>query len=102
MSKNFFLLFSALNTTYICGWTQLLSTNQNYSNSYVLRRLGNIKIYSQFQVSGRLQGFLERLLVRDPLQRATAAELLQHPFLRQAGPPSLLVPLMRASAHTNC
>jgi len=46
-------------------------------------------------VSPRLQGFLEKMLMRDPSQRATAAELLQHPFLRQAGPPSLLIPLMR-------
>ena len=46
-------------------------------------------------VSPRLQGFLEKMLMRDPSQRASAAELLQHPFLRQAGPPSLLIPLMR-------
>ncbi|XP_058979145.1 serine/threonine-protein kinase PAK mbt-like [Musca domestica] len=49
------------------------------------------------KVSPRLQSFLDRMLVRDPAQRATAAELLAHPFLRQAGPPSLLVPLMRNS-----
>ncbi|KNC31050.1 Serine/threonine-protein kinase PAK mbt [Lucilia cuprina] len=49
------------------------------------------------KVSPRLQSFLDRMLVRDPAQRATAAELLVHPFLRQAGPPSLLVPLMRNS-----
>ncbi|KAK2707506.1 serine/threonine-protein kinase PAK mbt-like [Artemia franciscana] len=48
------------------------------------------------KVSARLQGFLDRMLVRDPTQRATAVELLHHPFLRQAGPPSLLVPLMRS------
>ncbi|GLH12766.1 Serine/threonine-protein kinase PAK mbt [Gryllus bimaculatus] len=53
-------------------------------------------------VSPRLQGFLERMLVRDPAQRATAAELLQHPFLRQASAPALLVPLMRGSRHSNC
>ncbi|KAL5278204.1 PAK7 family protein [Megaselia abdita] len=47
------------------------------------------------KVSPRLQSFLDRMLVRDPAQRATASELLNHPFLRQAGPPSLLVPLMR-------
>lgn len=35
------------------------------------------------------------MLVRDPSQRVTAAELLQHPFLREAGPPSVLVPLMQ-------
>lgn len=54
------------------------------------------------KVSPRLQGFLDRMLVRDPAQRATAAELLSHPFLRQAGPPSLLVPLMRGARHSNC
>ncbi|KAH8365010.1 hypothetical protein KR200_011543 [Drosophila serrata] len=51
------------------------------------------------KVSPRLQSFLDRMLVRDPAQRATAAELLAHPFLRQAGPPSLLVPLMRNTRH---
>lgn len=56
---------------------------------------------SALQASPRLQGFLEKLLVRDPAQRATAGELLQHPFLRLAGPPALLVPLMRSSRH-NC
>lgn len=47
------------------------------------------------QVSPSLRGFLERLLVRDPGQRATATELLQHPFLGKAGPPAAIVPLMR-------
>lgn len=60
------------------------------------------KLKNTHKVSPRLQGFLERLLVRDPGQRATAQELLQHPFLRQAGPPALLVPLMRGSRHSNC
>lgn len=49
------------------------------------------------KVSSRLQAFLDRMLVRDPAQRATAAELLVHPFLRQAGSPALLVPLMRSA-----
>ncbi|XP_053771311.1 serine/threonine-protein kinase PAK 4 isoform X1 [Desmodus rotundus] len=47
------------------------------------------------KVSPSLKGFLDRLLVRDPAQRATAAELLKHPFLAKAGPPSSIVPLMR-------
>uniref|UniRef100_A0A6B2EFQ7 non-specific serine/threonine protein kinase n=1 Tax=Phlebotomus kandelakii TaxID=1109342 RepID=A0A6B2EFQ7_9DIPT len=55
------------------------------------------KLKNAQKVSPRLQSFLDRMLVRDPAQRATAAELLQHPFLRQAGPPSLLVSLMRRS-----
>ncbi|KAM6289182.1 LOW QUALITY PROTEIN: serine/threonine-protein kinase PAK 4 [Aegotheles albertisi] len=47
------------------------------------------------KVSPSLKGFLERLLVRDPVQRATATELLKHPFLGKAGPPASIVPLMR-------
>ncbi|EHH30021.1 hypothetical protein EGK_10588 [Macaca mulatta] len=47
------------------------------------------------KVSPSLKGFLDRLLVRDPAHRATAAELLKHPFLAKAGPPASIVPLMR-------
>uniref|UniRef100_UPI00358FF8DD serine/threonine-protein kinase PAK 4-like isoform X2 n=1 Tax=Myxine glutinosa TaxID=7769 RepID=UPI00358FF8DD len=47
------------------------------------------------RVSPLLRGFLERMLVREPRQRATALELLQHPFLHGAGPPACIVPLMR-------
>ncbi|KAB0346132.1 hypothetical protein FD755_024223 [Muntiacus reevesi] len=47
------------------------------------------------KVSPSLKGFLDRLLVRDPAQRATVAELLKHPFLAKAGPPASIVPLMR-------
>ncbi|XP_011704103.1 PREDICTED: serine/threonine-protein kinase PAK mbt isoform X2 [Wasmannia auropunctata] len=60
------------------------------------------KLKNFHKVSPRLQGFLERMLVRDPAQRATAAELLQHPFLRQAQSPGILIPLMRGARHTNC
>ncbi|XP_050697679.1 serine/threonine-protein kinase PAK mbt-like [Eriocheir sinensis] len=60
------------------------------------------KLKNSQKISPRLQGFLEKMLVRDPGQRATAFELLQHPFLRQAGPPSLLVPLMRSFRHSPC
>ncbi|XP_041981363.1 serine/threonine-protein kinase PAK mbt [Aricia agestis] len=41
-----------------------------------------------------LLSFLECALVRDPAQRHTASRLLHHSFLRRAGPPALLVPLM--------
>ncbi|XP_066064874.1 serine/threonine-protein kinase PAK 4-like isoform X1 [Chamaea fasciata] len=47
------------------------------------------------KVSPSLKGFLERMLVRDPAQRASAPELLRHPFLGAAGPPACIVPLMR-------
>lgn len=70
-----------------------------------MRRIRDTKppnLKNVHKVTPRLQSFLDRMLVRDPAQRATAAELLQHPFLRQAGPPSLLVPLMRGARHSNC
>ena len=50
------------------------------------------------RVSPRLQAFLDQMLVREPHERATARELLQHPFLKLAGPPSLLVPLLHNGA----
>eukprot|EP00095_Tigriopus_kingsejongensis_P007210 maker-scaffold1268_size51707-snap-gene-0.13 protein:Tk07210 transcript:maker-scaffold1268_size51707-snap-gene-0.13-mRNA-1 annotation:"serine threonine-protein kinase pak mbt" len=53
------------------------------------------KLKNPQKVTPRMQGFLDKMLVRDPAQRATAAELLHHPFLRQAGPSDLLIPLMR-------
>ncbi|NWY07204.1 PAK6 kinase, partial [Nothoprocta ornata] len=42
-----------------------------------------------------LRDFLERMLTRDPLERATAQELLDHPFLLQTGLPECLVPLIQ-------
>ncbi|KTG46439.1 hypothetical protein cypCar_00001122 [Cyprinus carpio] len=53
------------------------------------------KLKNLHKVSPLLKGFLDRMLVRDPAQRATAQELLKHPFLGKAGPPSCIVPLMR-------
>ncbi|XP_056613116.1 serine/threonine-protein kinase PAK 4 [Triplophysa dalaica] len=53
------------------------------------------KLKNLHKVSPLLKGFLDRMLVRDPPQRATAQELLKHPFLTKAGPPSCIVPLMR-------
>lgn len=47
------------------------------------------------RVSPRLQGFLDRMLVRDPTQRATAAELLEHPFIRQASSVTCLLSLVQ-------
>lgn len=51
------------------------------------------------QVSSVLRSFLDLMLVREPSQRATAQELLQHPFLKLSGPPSCIVPLMRHYRH---
>ncbi|KAA0708145.1 Serine/threonine-protein kinase PAK 5 [Triplophysa tibetana] len=47
------------------------------------------------KVSSVLQAFLDLMLVREPSQRASAQDLLQHPFLKLSGPPSCIVPLMR-------
>lgn len=57
------------------------------------------------RVSMRLQGFVDRMLVRDPTLRATAAQLLDHPFIRHAensASPNCLLNLIRMSqAHEN-
>ncbi|XP_068253837.1 serine/threonine-protein kinase PAK 6 isoform X2 [Nyctibius grandis] len=47
------------------------------------------------ETSPVLRDFLERMLTRDPLERATAQELLDHPFLLQTGLPECLVPLIQ-------
>ncbi|XP_077094361.1 serine/threonine-protein kinase PAK 6 [Siphateles boraxobius] len=46
------------------------------------------------QVSPMLKDFLDRMLTRDPLERASATDLLEHPFLLQASSPQCLVPLV--------
>uniref|UniRef100_F1KS32 non-specific serine/threonine protein kinase n=1 Tax=Ascaris suum TaxID=6253 RepID=F1KS32_ASCSU len=50
------------------------------------------------RVSPDLEYFLSRMLVRDASQRATATELLQHPFLRKARQPSIICPLMNLNS----
>ncbi|CAF4411482.1 unnamed protein product, partial [Rotaria magnacalcarata] len=40
------------------------------------------KLKNPHKTSSLLQGFLGRCLIRDPSQRATAIDLLDHPFLR--------------------
>jgi hypothetical protein len=52
------------------------------------------KLQNQNRISPDLQNFLSQMLVKNPAQRATARELLQHPFLQQALPPSSLYPLL--------
>ena len=47
------------------------------------------------RASPRLLGFIDKMLIRDPSQRATAAELLHHPFVKMAGPSSVLLPLIQ-------
>nr|XP_019940207.1 PREDICTED: serine/threonine-protein kinase PAK 6 [Paralichthys olivaceus]XP_019940208.1 PREDICTED: serine/threonine-protein kinase PAK 6 [Paralichthys olivaceus] len=46
------------------------------------------------QIFPVLKDFLDRMLTRDPLERASATDLLEHPFLLQSGSPQCLVPLV--------
>ena len=55
------------------------------------------RLQNQSRISPYLDNFLSRMLIKDPKQRATAKELLQHPFLQQARPPSSLHPLVSRS-----
>lgn len=51
-------------------------------------------VTSCVQVSPVLKDFLGCMLTRDTKQRSSAADLLEHPFLLQAGSPRCLVPLV--------
>nr|XP_015825799.2 serine/threonine-protein kinase PAK 6 isoform X2 [Nothobranchius furzeri]XP_054597501.1 serine/threonine-protein kinase PAK 6 isoform X2 [Nothobranchius furzeri] len=51
-------------------------------------------VRSVSQISPVLKDFLDRMLTRDPLERASATDLLEHPFLLQTGSPQCLVPLV--------
>ncbi|XP_037343060.2 serine/threonine-protein kinase PAK 6 [Pungitius pungitius] len=46
------------------------------------------------QISPVLKDFLDRMLTRGPLERSSATDLLEHPFLLQCGSPQCLVPLV--------
>ena len=45
------------------------------------------------QASPMLKGFLEQMLVRDPIQRSPAHRLIDHPFLRKATPNGSIGPV---------
>uniref|UniRef100_A0A671MFF5 non-specific serine/threonine protein kinase n=1 Tax=Sinocyclocheilus anshuiensis TaxID=1608454 RepID=A0A671MFF5_9TELE len=57
------------------------------------------RLKESHKVSSVLRVFLELMQVREPSQRASALELLQHSFLKLSGPPSCIVPLMRHYRH---
>ncbi|XP_048063848.1 serine/threonine-protein kinase PAK 6b isoform X2 [Megalobrama amblycephala] len=46
------------------------------------------------KISPVLRDFLDSMLTRDPVQRANAGDLLQHPFMLQCASPRCLVPLV--------
>ncbi|XP_075469485.1 serine/threonine-protein kinase PAK 6 [Ascaphus truei] len=53
------------------------------------------KLRNSHKASPILRDFLERMLMREPSERATARELLGHLFLLQAGLPECMVPLIQ-------
>ncbi|XP_075699895.1 serine/threonine-protein kinase PAK 6 [Rhinoderma darwinii] len=53
------------------------------------------KIRNSHKASPILRDFLDRMLTREAVERATARELLDHFFLLQAGLPECLVPLIK-------
>ncbi|KAM9315702.1 serine/threonine-protein kinase PAK 5 [Gastrophryne carolinensis] len=57
------------------------------------------RVKDAHQVSSVLRGFLDLMLVREPSQRATAQDLLRHPFMNLSGPQSCIIPLMRQYRH---
>uniref|UniRef100_A0A671T4Z2 non-specific serine/threonine protein kinase n=2 Tax=Sinocyclocheilus anshuiensis TaxID=1608454 RepID=A0A671T4Z2_9TELE len=57
------------------------------------------RLKESHKVSSVLRALLELMLVREPSQRASALELLQHSFLKLSGPPACIIPLMRHYRH---
>jgi len=60
------------------------------------------KIKDPSKISSKLTSFLDACLQKDPLKRASAFELLQHPFLRIAAPPSNIASLLRDYKQSAC
>ena len=70
-----------------------MKTHEYFNNYQAMRRIRDMPPPTPknvHKVSPRLRRFLDKMLVRDPSQRASAAELLSDPFLLVAGPPSIL------------
>lgn len=51
---------------------------------YLIATNGKPDIKNKSKLSAELQDFLDRSLESDPERRATATELLRHPFMRKA------------------
>ena len=59
-----------------------------------IRAQGTPKLKNEHKISSLLLDFIAKMLVRNPAERATADQLLTHPFLRYATSPASLIPLM--------
>ena len=64
----------------------------------------SLRLFLHFllQMSPRLLSFLQRTLVRNPAQRATAFELLNHSFIRSTSNSSSLADMMKSFRHSVC
>lgn len=62
----------------------------------------NFHFYFVLQISQRLQSFIRHALIRDPVQRATAFELLNHAFIHGANGSTSLPDLMKTYRHSVC
>jgi len=67
----------------------------------MIRDMPPPKLRNQSKVSPLLLDFLGKMLVREPGKRASAGELLQHPFLRNMAPPLSLVSLTKNKTNNN-
>lgn len=62
---------------------------------YLIATNGTPTLKSPEKLSRELKGFLAVCLCVDVRSRATAAELLEHEFLKKAGPLEVLAPLLK-------
>lgn len=69
----------------------------NYSPLEAMRIISQAEPYLQINqpVSDELNDFLRKMLVRNPLERATAQQLLEHRFLMKSSSPDILKPLIK-------
>ncbi|XP_015904799.1 serine/threonine-protein kinase PAK 1 isoform X2 [Parasteatoda tepidariorum] len=64
---------------------------------YLIATTGKPKLKDRAKLSAELSDFLDKCLEVDVEKRASAAELLKHPFLQKAGSLSSMTPLIRAA-----
>ncbi|KAI8922161.1 kinase-like domain-containing protein [Powellomyces hirtus] len=65
---------------------------------YLIATNGTPTLKTPEKLSATFKNFLGRCLEVDVTKRATAEELLHHPFLRLAAPPSALMPLVKRTS----
>ncbi len=63
---------------------------------YLIAQNGKPEVKRRGELSAEFVAFLDRCLCVNADERADTAELLQHPFIRKAGPLSSLVAYIKA------